>query len=54
MNSEDGKKQNESQPQPIRKTWKPLHLKVLDVPSNTNGGAGRTQPGEVINFYSNT
>ena len=55
MNSDDGKTQDDVQPKSVRKAWKPLHLKVLDVPSNTNNGAGpRVQPGEAFNFYRNS
>lgn len=46
--------QDDSTPSDSKKAWKPLHLKVLDVPTNTNAGAGRLQPGEAINFYRNS
>lgn len=55
MKSEDtSPKQEECTPSTGKKAWKPLHLKVLDVPSNTNAGAGRLQPGEAVNFYRNS
>ena len=37
-----------------KKTWEALELKVLDIPTATQNGMGRLQPGEGINFYRNS
>lgn len=37
-----------------KKAWESLELKVLDIPTATQNGAGRIQPGESLFFYSNS
>lgn len=37
-----------------KKPWQDLQIEQLDVPSTTQVGAGRVQPGEAIIFYSNS
>lgn len=44
----------ENAPSKTKKSWEQLKLKQLDVPSATQAGAGRIQPGEGFNFYRNS
>ncbi len=37
-----------------KKPWQKLEIEQLDVPSATQAGAGRLQPGEGFNFYRNS
>ena len=37
-----------------KKPWQKLKLEQLDVPSATQNGMGRLQPGEAFNFYRNS
>ena len=37
-----------------KKAWQDLELEQLDVPSATQTGMGRLQPGEAFVFYRNS